>query len=97
MMMRPIEENGVRKIKLAEGMVFSVDVLPPELRRQWDVLCANIERGADVRVALKSLTNEILTALGPTVVMRLAHASRRSILDLGLAEDAGPVSAARGR
>jgi hypothetical protein len=95
MMMRPVEENGVRKIKLAEGMVFSVDVLPPETRRKWDQLCANIERGADVRSALKNLTDETLAALGPEMAMRAAQASRRSILDLGLAEPISPLGTSR--
>jgi hypothetical protein len=94
MMMRPITEDGIRKFTLGDGFTFAVDILPPETRRKWDLLCADIERGADVRSALKNLTAETLKALQPTVAMRLAHAAlRRSILDIGLDEDA--ASAAR--
>ena len=60
--MRPVTEEGVRKIKLGEGLVFSVDALPPDLRRRWDIACAHIERGDNVAGALKAMTREAVGA-----------------------------------
>jgi hypothetical protein len=82
--MRPITEDGVRKFSLGTGLVFSVDVLPPDLRRRFDLICADIERGRNVGLALKSLTEETTAALWPQISMRVAQRGPRSALDIGL-------------
>jgi hypothetical protein len=82
--MRPITEDGVRKFTLGNGLVFSVDQLPPNLRQRWDLCCADIERGRNVAGALKALTEETTTALWPDIAARAAQSGPRSVLDLGI-------------
>jgi hypothetical protein len=77
MMMRPIEENGVRKVDL-NGQTFNVDELsdaPNDLKRRWDVCCAHIERGDDMSGAIKVLTREALEHFWSKILMRSAHAN----------------------
>lgn len=86
---RPVTaQDGSRRIKLGDGLEFSVDQLSPDLRQKWDITCAAIERGDDVRAALKTLTHEVTVHLTPQIAMRAVHAAPRSLLDLGLEEKA---------
>jgi hypothetical protein len=86
--MRPVTEEGVRKVKLGEGLVFSVDALPPDLRRRWDIACAHIERGDNVAGALKAMTREAVEHLWPQIMTRVAHLTPHSVCDIGLEEKA---------
>jgi hypothetical protein len=83
--MRPVTEDGIRKVSLGNGLVFPLDQLPPDLRQRWDICCAHIERGDNVAGAIKALTRECVEALWPQIVMRTTHKERgRSLLDLGM-------------
>jgi hypothetical protein len=86
--MRPIEEGGIRKLSLGNGLEFPLDALSPDLRRRWDVLCAHMERGDDVSGALKAMTRETVELLWPQIVMRAAHRTPHSVCDIGLEEKA---------
>jgi hypothetical protein len=81
--MRPVVEDGIRKVSLGNGLVFALDVLPNELRRRYDVLCAHIERGDNVAGAIKAMTREMVEALWPQIMMRAAQRGPRSALDIG--------------
>jgi hypothetical protein len=84
MSMRPVVEDGIRKISFGNGLVFALDQLPADVRQRWDICCAHIERGDNVSGAIKALTREAIEALWPDIVMRAKYKERgRSLLDLG--------------
>jgi hypothetical protein len=81
--MKPIERDGVRKFQLGE-LELALDVLPPDLRHRFDLICARIEKGdADLRGPITQLTRDVQAAMGPELLLRAAQTSRHSILDLG--------------
>jgi hypothetical protein len=84
--MRPIEEDGIRKVWLGDGLEFPVDALPIDLRVKWDIACARIEKGEDMSGALKAITREALAALWPQILMRTAHRNPQTNGAPGLAE-----------
>jgi hypothetical protein len=85
--MRPVEdERGFRKFALGD-VEFSVDVLPPELRIKWDILCQRIEAGEnDLSGALKAVTRQVTEAIGPEILFRAAHRNPQTNGAPGLAE-----------
>jgi hypothetical protein len=64
----------VRKVSFGDGLEFNVELLPPDLRRRWDLICDRLERG-DNAADLGPLTREVASALLPTIMMRVAHSA----------------------
>jgi hypothetical protein len=81
--MRPVVEDGIRKVSLGTGLTFAVDTLPQDLRRRFDVLCAHIERGDNVAGAVRAMTREMVEHYWPTIMMRTAQRGPKSALDIG--------------
>jgi hypothetical protein len=90
--------NGaIEMVKLGPGLAIPVDRLPLPLRRRWDEAMARRGNGENVARLVEAVVRDVRATLGPELLFRAAHqASRRSIMDLGLADrDAGPLDAAR--
>jgi hypothetical protein len=81
--MRPIVEDGIRKVSLGSGLIFALDELPSDLRRRWDVAMAHLERGDNVSGAITAMTREAIEFLWPKISMRVVQRAPRSVLDIG--------------
>jgi hypothetical protein len=81
--MRVIEEDGTRKISLGTGLVFPLDALPHDLRRRIDIATAHIQKGDDMRSAMRAMTREAVEHLWGDIMLRVAHRGPKSVCDIG--------------
>jgi hypothetical protein len=90
--------GAVEMVKLGDGLAIPADRLSPPLRRRWAEAMARRANGQSVAGVIEAIVRDVRASLGAELLVRAMHkAGPQSVLNLGLAEDAGPPSAARNR
>jgi hypothetical protein len=90
--------GAVEMVKLGPDLMVPVDRLSPPLRRRYAEAMARRQNGERVTDVVEAVLRDVRTSLGAELFFRATHkAGPSSVLNLGLAENAAPLGAARSR